>query len=46
MFTLGALLYEAEQAWTERVFDFYDVLATVFAYTIIMAINTNEPVKT
>jgi hypothetical protein len=43
--TGGALLYEFEQYWTSRVFDTYDVIATLLGLALIVIIhcanNTN-----
>ena len=44
MLTLGALAYEAEQSW--RTFDFYDVIATISAFLIFLAIHHFKLLKT
>ena len=41
LFTLGALTYEAEQIWTSRHFDLNDVLATILALILFLAIHKN-----
>jgi len=46
MITLGACVYESEQIWTARVFDFYDVVATLLAITIFLVIHSVKPSKT
>ena len=33
---LGALTYEAEQFWTSRFFDLFDVFATILAFIIFL----------
>lgn len=33
---LGALSYEIEQYWSSRVFDFYDVVATLLAFFVFL----------
>ena len=40
--TLGALAYEFEQAFTSRVFDYYDVLATTLALLLMMRVHHIE----
>ncbi|GHB55615.1 hypothetical protein GCM10008107_00390 [Psychrosphaera saromensis] len=43
--TCGALIYEFEQYWTSRVFDYNDVIATLLGLVLIVIIhranNTN-----
>jgi hypothetical protein len=43
--TSGALLYEFEQYWTSRFFDYNDVIATLLGFALIVIIhpanNTN-----
>lgn len=36
MFTVGACFYEISQIWTERQFDFLDLLATLLAYWCVV----------
>ena len=38
---LGALSYEIEQYWSSRVFDFYDVVATLLAFSLVLIIHIN-----
>jgi len=40
--TLGALLYELEQAWTSRVFDCYDIIATALAFAVMIVIHNSK----
>jgi hypothetical protein len=44
--TLGALTYEAEQAWTSRAFDYYDIAATILALTLMLVIHSSKQSKT
>ena len=37
-FTLGACLYEVSQLWTDSHFDFYDILASIFAYGLAVSL--------
>jgi len=44
--TLGALVYELEQYWTSRVFDTYDIIATVLAITAMLVIHKRKWLNT
>ena len=44
--TVGALVYEFEQYWTSRVFDLYDIVATILAFSLIVMIHQVGVVKT
>lgn len=36
--TVGLLIYEIEQNWTDRVFDYFDIIATVVGFVISILI--------
>lgn len=44
--TLGALAYEFEQAFTSRIFDYYDVFATILALLLMLGVHRNEKSQT
>lgn len=44
--TLGALTYEIDQAFSSRVFDVYDVVATLLALIIMLGLHRNEMPQT
>ena len=44
--TLGALAYEFEQAFTSRIFDYYDVIATILALLVMLGVHRFEKPKT
>jgi arginine exporter protein ArgO len=36
--TLGAIAYEIEQLWTERTFDYLDIIASIIAAVIAIVL--------
>lgn len=42
MLTLGALIYELEQYWTSMVFDLGDIIATLLAAILMLALHQNK----
>jgi len=36
---LGNLIYEIEQCWSSRIFDLYDVIATLLALSLFLLVH-------